>query len=248
MTRPIIALSLVLCVATPVVAAGASPELPAVSVTLQGSRESMIRQNRVATNLDLEFHRTRSDIVASAMRGELVRVEPNDDFHIIAAHPYALPETALFIERLGGEYRAACGEPLVVTSLARPSTRQPANASPLSVHPAGMAVDLRVAPWRECVSWLSDRLLELEAEGLIDATREYRPPHFHVAVFPEAYARYETAIAADSAAAAVVEAERRLAAAAGGEVDDAAQTGPQRRSVVGRVLRGVAWLLGLRPA
>lgn len=32
--------------------------------------------------------------------------------------------------------------------------------------------------------WLERELLGLERQGLIDATKERRPPHYHVAVFP----------------------------------------------------------------
>ena len=38
---------------------------------------------------------------------------------------YARPEVVLFLERLGKQYREACGEPLVVTSLTRPKSSQP---------------------------------------------------------------------------------------------------------------------------
>jgi hypothetical protein len=59
-------------------------------------------------------------------------------------------ETDLFVKRLAGQYRAACGERLVVTSLTRPASLQPRNASDRSVHPTGMAVDLRVPPTSSC--------------------------------------------------------------------------------------------------
>jgi hypothetical protein len=245
MTRRILAVFIGLAALLPTAATAA---LPDVALSLRGSRESMIRQNTIGRDLDLTFHRSRADIASAAMRGELVYVGGNDDVHVIASHPYTLPETAQFVERLGGEYRAACDEPLVVTSLVRPSTRQPANASPLSVHPAGMALDLRVSARAECVDWLADRLLELEGDGLIDATREFRPPHFHVAIFPAEYARYEAAIAADSVAA-VAALEQQLAMTADSIVaaEDSADV-TQRRPLVVRVLRGVARLLGLRQA
>src|SRR5690606_34298796 len=108
----------------------------------------------------------------------------NADYDVTPArHRYALPEVRLFVERLGRQYREATGAPLVVTSLARPSTRQPANAHALSVHPAGMAIDLRVP--RDAASRRG-----LERRGLVDVTRERRPPHYHVAIFPEAYREY----------------------------------------------------------
>jgi hypothetical protein len=99
--------------------------------------------------------------------------------------PYARPEVRTFLEQLGHAYRAACGEPLVVTSLVRPITRQPWNASPISVHPTGMAIDLRRSDRRGCRQYLESTLLALEAEGMIEAIRERWPAHYHVAVFPD---------------------------------------------------------------
>jgi len=119
------------------------------------------------------------------------------------SYPYTRPTTATFVRRLAAQYRAACGQPLVVTSLTRPLDEQPRNASPLSVHPTGMAVDLRVPADASCRGWLEDALLGLEAKGVLDVTREHHPPHLHVALFPDRYLAYAAPlIAADSAAAA----------------------------------------------
>jgi hypothetical protein len=104
--------------------------------------------------------------------------------------PYARPEVDLFLRRLAGQYHAACGERLVVTSLTRPTTRQPRNASDRSVHPTGMAVDLRYSWSRGCRAWLERVLLDLERAGVLDATLERHPAHYHVAIFPRAYDAY----------------------------------------------------------
>jgi hypothetical protein len=178
-----------------------------VEVTLRGSRASMLRQNRIARAESYSFLRTPTQVLRFVDDGHLVHVAGSDDYDVIAGYPYARPVVRSFIERLSADYRAACGEKLVVTSLMRPSTRQPRNASPLSVHPAGMAVDLRVSARTECRDWLSDELLTLEDRGVIDATRENRPPHFHVAVFPAPYQRYDQTL---EAMAAAEEAIRRL--------------------------------------
>jgi hypothetical protein len=76
---------------------------------------------------------------------------------------------------------------MVVTSLTRPLASQPGNAHELSVHPAGMAVDLRVPADANSRRWLEQTLLALETARVLDVTREHHPSHFHVAVFPEAY-------------------------------------------------------------
>jgi hypothetical protein len=180
-------------------AAAASREVP---LTLQGSRGSMLRQNRIAREHEFTFLRTPAQVRGYVDAGNLVPVPGNDDYGVIASHPYARPETRLFVERLAAGYRAACGERMVVTSLTRPTTRQPRNASPLSVHPAGMAVDLRYPANPECRQWLKDELLALEALEVLDATLEFRPPHFHVAIFPAPFVAHVERLLADSTALA----------------------------------------------
>lgn len=168
--------------------------------TLRGSTSTMQRQNRVAQQHDYTFLRTSSQVRRFVSSGYLERMNGNADYTLAGvSHPYARPAVRLFIERLAGQYRAACGEKLVVTSLTRPVLEQPRNASDLSVHPAGMAVDLRVSKKRSCVRWLEDTLLSLEKQGVLDATRERRPPHYHVALYPEPYTRYVTTIAGPAA-------------------------------------------------
>src|SRR5690606_15885759 len=129
-------------------------------------------------------------------------------------YPFLQPELVLFVERLAAQYHAACGQKLVVTSGVRPTTEQPGNSHPLSVHPAGMAVDLRVSDRQACRTWIEDAFLNLEAQELINATREYNPPHYHIAVFPEQYGAFaRSRIAEEEAerlALAEVEARQRL--------------------------------------
>lgn len=159
--------------------------------TLRGSTTAMQRQNRVALQHDYTFLRTSSQVKKFVSSGYLVPVRGNADYELAAvSHPYARPAVKLFIERLSAQYRSACGQKLVVTSLTRPVLEQPRNASDLSVHPAGMAVDLRVPNTSRCRSWLESTLMSLERQGVLDATRENRPPHYHIALFPEPYTSY----------------------------------------------------------
>jgi hypothetical protein len=167
--------------------------------SLRGSRASLDMQNRVAEEHDFTFTSSTSQVKRFVSAGYLVPVRSNGDYFVKQiSHPYARPEVALFIERLGKQYRQACGEQLVITSLTRPTNRQPRNASSRSVHPTGMAMDVRRSSNRGCRAWLEKVLLRLEGAGVIEATRERRPPHYHIAVFPKQYAAYV---------------ERRLAAA-----------------------------------
>jgi hypothetical protein len=164
---------------------------PASAQSLKGSKSSLDLQNRVAAQHDFSFIRTSEQARWFVDNGYLVRVRSGAGFDLKRmSHPYARPEVELFISRLGSQYRAACGEKLVVTSLTRPTTRQPRNASSRSVHPTGMAMDLRRSNNLSCRSWLESVLLSLEGAGVLEATRERNPPHFHVALFPRQYAAY----------------------------------------------------------
>lgn len=161
------------------------------SQSLLGSRESMLRQSFGAREHDFTYLKTSTQVREFARRGLLVRLSGNSDYRLASvSFPYARPEVKTFIERLSDQYRAACGERLVVTSLTRPTTRQPRNASHLSVHPTGMAVDLRRSSRSSCREWLESTLLLLEQKDILEATRERRPPHYHVTVFPAPYMQY----------------------------------------------------------
>lgn len=163
--------------------------------SLRGSTASLDRQNRVARQHDFTYIEDSARVRYFASQGWLVRVQPRNDFTFHAvSFPYARPEVDLFINRLSQQYRRACGERLVVTSLTRPTTRQPRNASDRSVHPTGMALDLRYSGDRNCRAWLEKVLLDLEAAGVLEATRERRPVHYHIALFPRQYAAYVEAL------------------------------------------------------
>ena len=156
--------------------------------SLRPSTASLDRQNREARRNGFTFLRAPSDIERHVENGLLVVVYGNESLHLKeVSFPYAQPEVRDFVELLGVKYREACGDQLVVTSLTRARTRQPRNASERSVHPTGMAVDIR-RPWtRSCRSWLEQTLLTLEHDGVLDATLERNPIHYHLAVYPRQY-------------------------------------------------------------
>lgn len=182
MRRSILATILLLAVSS-------APAQADVPVTLRGSLPAMERQHGRALDLGFPFVRTPADMARLEAEGELVRLEGNDDygFRDGVVSLVARPEMRAFVERLSAAYRTACDEKLIVTSLTRPTTRQPSNAHRLSVHPAGIAVDLRVSRRAECRDWLEDALLTMEEAALLDVTKERSPPHYHVALFPDAY-------------------------------------------------------------
>ena len=165
--------------------------------SLRGSRASMDAQNRQADLHDYTRIETPAEVQRFVELGLLVPLRGNADYRIHnVRYPYARPEVKTFVERLSSQYRSACGEELVVTSLTRPATRQPANASSRSVHPTGMSVDLRRSNSPACRRWLERVLLSLEGAGVLEATRERRPPHYHIAVYPNPYQKYVAALEA----------------------------------------------------
>ena len=159
--------------------------------SLRGSQTSVQRQYNVAKRDGLEFVGNSGEIAALVESGALLRVRENSNIILHeVSYPYARPAAKLLLERLSGQYRRACGEKLTVTSLLRPIDQQPANASHRSVHPAGMAIDLRIPRHGRCRSWLQQTLLSLEGSGVLDVTRERWPPHYHIAVFSDPYLQY----------------------------------------------------------
>lgn len=179
----------------------------------------MDRQQAQAESHDFTYLRTSSHVQRFVELGLLVPIRSNQNFTVRrVSFPYARPEVRLFLNRLGRQYKAACGQDLVVTSLTRPLSRQPRNASDRSVHPTGMAVDLRRDNNATCRRWLEDVLLHLEDQRVLEATRERRPPHYHVALFPEQYAAYVERITS-------AQATTRIASADGDEARHRVQRG-----------------------
>lgn len=183
--RPVYALLLGAALLAPLAAPGAEGQ------SLIGSKASLHRQGEAARLHGYSYLRNAIQVEDFVDRGLLVRVKNTSDLWLVGAtFPYARPEVKLFLERLSEQYRDACGERLGVTSLTRPMNHQPRNASSLSVHPTGMAMDLRRSHRASCRKWIESTLLLLEGRNVLEATRERHPPHYHVTLFPEPYTRY----------------------------------------------------------
>lgn len=165
---------------------------PLGAQSLRGSPRSLDLQNRMAGQHDFTYLTDPSQVRRFVAGGYLVPIRGDGNFRLDneVSFAYARSEVRTFLQRLGSQYRSACGERLVVTSLTRPRSRQPRNASARSVHPTGMAVDLRRSNRSRCRAWLESVLLSLERQGVLEATRERYPPHYHIALFPRPYADY----------------------------------------------------------
>jgi hypothetical protein len=179
--------------------------------SLHGSPASLDRQNRHAHLNDFTYLQGRRDLNRFVSAGLLVPITGNLNYRLKdVSFPVARPEVRLFVERLSAQYRGACGTPLVVTSLTRPTEFQPPNASARSVHPTGMALDLHRPAGRACRSWLESTLLALERRQILDATLEHSPVHYHVALFPDAYIAYVASITGQTAAHVMADAHGSL--------------------------------------
>ena len=148
-----------------------------------------------ARSHDLAFLQTPADLYEAARLGDLLLLGVTNDMTLQrVVFPFVLPNTKRFVDSFAAAYHRGCGERLVVTSGARPVDMQPRNASPLSVHPTGMAVDFH-KPTGACLVWLRTNLLALEQAHVIEATEERHPPHFHVAVLNQLPERHAAQLA-----------------------------------------------------
>ncbi len=158
---------------------------PAHAQSLRGSPAKVERAYRFAQSRGIAFTPTRSAVTNGVRDGAYVPLRPSGSMRLKGvALPYVRPATRSFVVALASRYRAACKAPLVVTSAIRPTAAQRLlrNGVEKSVHPTGMAVDLR-APVGSCRLWLRRELLAASRRGVVDATEERRPAHFHVTVF-----------------------------------------------------------------
>lgn len=153
------------------------------SALLRGSRAAVDRAYQAAKQEGVVFARSRRAIERGAAEGEYVRLPRSAaSFRLRGvAVPYVRPETHAFLTTFAAGYRRACGEPLTVTSAMRPTSVHLANSVEKTVHPTGMALDLR-APRNGCIGWMRRALIGYERRGVVEATEEHHPAHFHVAV------------------------------------------------------------------
>ncbi|MFA6257110.1 MAG: DUF5715 family protein [Candidatus Paceibacterota bacterium] len=160
--------------------------------SLKGSRASIRRMVKEAVRNKFDKMRDSYMVSRYVKAGYLVHLSNAESFILDGevSFPYARPATKLWLQRFSRQFLNACGEKLVVTSLLRTLDKQPKNASPNSVHPTGMALDLKVPESAKSRQYLERNLLLMEKAGFLEATREHHPPHYHVAVFSDKYLKY----------------------------------------------------------
>ena len=162
-------------------------KVEAQHASLKSSPESIGHMFLVALAGKLTFFPTVREVRESIANGLLVQLSGNDDYLVDewVSFPYVLRETKLFLEHFALEYHLACRTQLVLTSGTRPVTPKLPNASPISVHPVGMAIDIRTPRNLGCRNWLDDTLIFSRAVGDIEANWEIAPPHYHIAILPQ---------------------------------------------------------------
>lgn len=174
---------------------------------LKGTRVSKGRENRKAaehnlSSLELDQNvrdmRSKGYLVDIPRRGRHYHVQqigvgykPRDggskDF-LYTARPWV----KRFIEQESSDFAGAFpGSRWTVTSLARSREylrwlmRRNKNASPTSVHLTGSTFDMAKSTMtQKQIRWMRRHLVELERQGLILATEEFRQRTFHVFVLP----------------------------------------------------------------
>ena len=138
------------------------------------------------------FYLTPTTLDDAIAKGKLVPLTGDENYELTrgVGFSYATAEAREFVMQFAPQYLAACGVPLTVTSAARPMSRQPRNANPHSVHPTGIAVDIRRPYPGPCLTWVRNALAQLEARGFVEATEEHHPVHLHIAVLRAPGARF----------------------------------------------------------
>jgi LysM repeat protein len=185
-----------------------------------------------AVSNDLDFFRTSKGVYESVKDGELVMISITMDMTLDdVTYPFVLPRTRDVLNVFARKYREACGERLVVTSAARPRTEQPRNASPKSVHPTGMAIDFR-KPTGKCLEYMRSELVLLEKQGVLEATEERHPVHFHVAVLQRGRFAPATSVAASATATPAPQMPAPVSIGASTPASAAGSVAPAPQSIV----------------
>jgi LysM repeat protein len=160
--------------------------------SLRGSKASVEKMYDFAQRYRYPFYLTPTNIDTAIAHGRLVELTGDSTYELTRGvqENYATREAKQFVTMFAPQYLHACGSPLTVTSAARALSRQPRNANPHSVHPAGIAVDIRRPPPGPCLNWVRNALAQLEAQGIVEAIEELHPVHLHVAVLEAPGAKF----------------------------------------------------------
>lgn len=165
---------------------------------LQGSPEALARQNELA---DLEkLPRIRERQIKTFQQSELLVPLPKMmgviiDYRLSTKYQWCRPWARTFLIDIGSDFHREFGKNIQVNSAVRTVEHQAklikrnGNAASNkpgpreSSHLTGATIDIAkrgMSP--EQLTWMRDRLMNLERRGLIEATEEFRQPVFHIMV------------------------------------------------------------------
>ena len=162
---------------------------PTYTVSLVGGCYTTSEQQRsFALSKGLPLASNEAEYRALIANGTFVRLESGPYLQVLAGRPYVRAETAQFVQQMAQSYSGAgCGR-MIVIGAGRLTTEIYENSSPFTVHPFGMAVDIRTNARfgisTTCADWLRAYAKEKEAELLADGTHELDPEHLHLVVVP----------------------------------------------------------------
>ncbi len=161
----------------------------ASGASLKGSKFAIKQAYNEAKRHNFSFLESENRLQWFVRQNLLVELVSEVNYVVVPmklGRPYVRPAVRIFTQQSSRNLFAECGERLFITSALRFTTRQPKNSVPNSVHPTGMALDIK-APSKKCREGFEAELLYLETKGLIQATKERWPVHYHVVVYPEQY-------------------------------------------------------------
>jgi hypothetical protein len=169
------------------------------TASLQGSRESLIKQNtiankegltRITDSVQLEFF-IKTKLLVPLREDSIVRI----DSLLLCKNRYVRPITALFIDDFGFNYYKHFGISIKISSAVRTIEYQrelsktnlnaaPATGPLSSTHSTGATIDIsHLDMTDEQKEWSRDYLLYYEAQNCIEATEEKSQKVFHIMVF-----------------------------------------------------------------
>lgn len=164
--------------------------------SLQGSRKSLLSQNKAVNNERLTRIKNKAQLKLFINQGLLVSIQKienvNIDYRLRDSLSYVRPNTALFLENLAAAYYKIFGLYIQINSAVRTIEDQNnlrktnTNAAPamLSSHTTGSSIDVSYMDMTDQQKmWVRSYLLRCESRGYIEATEERSQTVFHIMVF-----------------------------------------------------------------
>jgi uncharacterized protein YcbK (DUF882 family) len=166
---------------------------------VKGSRESLLRQNRMISEEDLERIEDDNQLEALKQANELIPLPDNRQITPSPKLPeerrFVRPWTRKFLEDFSDKHFSLFHTQMEVTSAVRTVEfqhhlmRHNHNAAPesgelASPHLSGATIDIgKRGMSRRQLKWIRQYLFELQKAGVIDAEEEFRQPVFHITVY-----------------------------------------------------------------